>query len=68
LGRFEYDAATGDVLVAAAVGTAIVLGFLAFNYQGSPRMDDKVTVMANGRFSSFGVLQLPINRGTRPCP
>jgi len=45
LGRFEYDAATGDILVAATVGAAIVLGFLAFNYQGSPRMDDKAKVL-----------------------
>ena len=44
IGRFEYDAATGDVLVAATVGAAIVLGFLAFNYQGSPRMDDLAKV------------------------
>jgi hypothetical protein len=44
-GRFEYDAATGNVLVAAMVGAAIVLGFLAFNYQGSPRMDDKAKVL-----------------------
>ncbi len=40
-GHFEYDAATGDVLLAGMVGAAIVLGFLAFNYQGSPREDDK---------------------------
>jgi hypothetical protein len=45
LGRFEYDVAPANVLVAATVGAAIVLGFLAFNYQGSPRMDEKAKVL-----------------------
>jgi hypothetical protein len=45
IGRFEYDAAAGNVVIAGIVGAIIVLGFLALNYQGSPRMDDKSKVL-----------------------
>jgi hypothetical protein len=45
LGPFEYDAVTGNIALAAAIGAAVILGFLAINYQGSPRMDDKAKVM-----------------------
>jgi len=31
---------TGNIVIAGLVGAAIVLGLLAVNYQGSPRMDD----------------------------
>lgn len=40
IGRFEYDAAMGNVVIAALAGVAIVVGFLAFSHQGSPRIDD----------------------------
>jgi len=40
-GRYEYDPVTGTYVVAGMVLAAVVLGALAFNYQGSPRMDDK---------------------------
>ena len=43
-GRFEYDAVTGTYVMATLVLAAVVLGLLAFNYQGSPRMDDKAAV------------------------
>jgi len=45
LGSFEYDAATASVVIAVAVAAAAVLGLLAFNWQGSPRMDDKAKVL-----------------------
>ena len=45
LGRFEYDGATANVVIAFAVVAAAVLGFLALNWQGSPRMDDKAKVL-----------------------
>lgn len=44
-GRFEYDTATGNVVIAAAAAAVAVLGFLAFNWQGSPRMDDKAKIL-----------------------
>ena len=44
LGRFEYDPVTGTYAVAVAVVAAVVLGSLAYTYQGSPRMDDKAAV------------------------
>ena len=40
-GRFEYDPVTGTYVMAALVFAVVVLVTLAFNYQGSPRMDDK---------------------------
>lgn len=40
-GRFEYDPVTGASVLAAVVLVAVVLGAVAFNNQGSPRMDDK---------------------------
>jgi hypothetical protein len=40
-GRYEYDPVTGTYVMAALVLAAVVLGSLAYNYQGSPRMDDK---------------------------
>jgi len=43
LGSFEYDAATANVVIAVAVAAAAVLGFLAFNWQGSPRMEVRAT-------------------------
>jgi hypothetical protein len=43
-GRFEYDPVTGTYVLAALVLVAVVLGALAFSYQGSPRMDDKAAV------------------------
>ena len=43
-GRFEYDPVTGTYAVAVAVLAAVVLGSLAYTYQGSPRMDDKAAV------------------------
>ena len=43
-GRFEYDPVTGTYVMAFLVLIAVVLGTLAFNYQGSPRMDDKAMV------------------------
>ena len=43
-GRFEYDPVTGTYAVAIAVLAAVVLGSLAYTYQGSPRMDDKAAV------------------------
>jgi len=39
--RFEYDPTTGRWVVATLVLAAVVLGVLAFGYQGSPRMDDR---------------------------
>ena len=42
-GRFEYDPVTGTYVMSALILFAVVLGTLAFNYQGSPRMDDKAT-------------------------
>ena len=45
LGKFEYDAATANVVIAVGVAAAAVLGFLALNWQGSPRMDDKAKVL-----------------------
>jgi hypothetical protein len=44
LGRFEYDPVSGTYVLAALVFAAVVLGSLAYNYQGSPRMDDKAAV------------------------
>jgi hypothetical protein len=44
IGRFEYDAAAGNVVIAGLVGAVIVLSFLALTYQGSPRMDDLAKV------------------------
>ena len=43
-GRFEYDPVSGTYVVAILVLAAVVLGTLAYNYQGSPRMDDKAMV------------------------
>ena len=43
-GRFEYDPVTGTYVIAALVLAAVVLGSLAYNYQGSPRMDDKAAL------------------------
>jgi hypothetical protein len=43
-GRLEYDPVTGTYVLAALVLAAVVLGSLAFNYQGSPRMDDKAAL------------------------
>jgi len=43
-GRFEYDPVTGTYVVAVLVLVAVVLGSLAYNYQGSPRMDDKAAL------------------------
>jgi hypothetical protein len=43
-GRFEYDPVTGTYVVALLVLAAVVLGSLAYNYQGSPRMDDKAAL------------------------
>lgn len=43
-GRFEYDPVTGTYIVAALVLAAVVLGALAFSYQGSPTMADKAAV------------------------
>ena len=43
-GRFEYDSVSGTYVVAVLVLAAVVLGTLAYNYQGSPRMDDKAIV------------------------
>jgi hypothetical protein len=43
-GRFEYDPVTGTYVLATLVLAAVVLGLLAYNDQGSPRMDDKATV------------------------
>ena len=40
-GQVEYDPSTGRWLVAVLVLAAFVLGALALNNQGSPRMDDK---------------------------
>jgi hypothetical protein len=40
-GRFGYDPVSGTYVLAALVFAAVVLGLLAYNYQGSPRMDDK---------------------------
>jgi hypothetical protein len=40
-GRFEYDPVTGTYVMAALALMAVVLGTLAFNYQGSPRLEDK---------------------------
>ena len=37
---------TGTYVMAALVLAAVVLGSLAYNYQGSPRMDDKAAVAA----------------------
>jgi len=42
---FEYDTSTGAVVVSLAVGAAIALGFLAVNWQGSARMDDKEKIL-----------------------
>ena len=44
IGRFEYDPVAGTYVVAMLVLAAVVLGALAYNYQGSPRMDDKAAV------------------------
>lgn len=43
-GRFEYDPVTGTYILAALVLAAVVLGGLAFSYQGSPQMADKAAV------------------------
>ena len=43
-GRFEYDPVTGTYVLATLVLAVVVLGLLAYNYQGSPRMDDKAIV------------------------
>jgi hypothetical protein len=43
-GRFEYDPVTGTYILAALVLAAVVLGGLAFSYQGSPQMSDKAAV------------------------
>ena len=43
-GRYEYDPVTGTYVLAALVLAAVVLGSLAYNYQGSPRMDDKAAL------------------------
>jgi hypothetical protein len=66
IGRLEYDAATGDVLVAGMVGAAIVLGFLAFNYQGSPRMDDLAKVQQGVTIPNPTELSPAETTGTAP--
>ena len=43
-GRFEYDPVTGTYVMSALILAAVVLGALAYNYQGSPRMDDKAAL------------------------
>jgi hypothetical protein len=43
-GRFEYDPVTGTYVMSALILFAVVLGALAYNYQGSPRMDDKAAL------------------------
>ena len=42
-GRFEYDPVTGTYVLAVVVLAAVVLGSLAYNYQGSPRTDEKAS-------------------------
>ena len=41
-GRFEYDPVTGTYVLTVVV-LADVLGSLAYNYQGSPRTDEKAS-------------------------
>jgi len=43
-GRFEYDPVTGTYVMSVLILFAVVLGALAYNYQGSPRMDDKAAL------------------------
>ena len=43
-GSVEYDPVTGTYVMSVLVFVAVVLGALAYNNQGSPRMDDKAAL------------------------
>jgi hypothetical protein len=62
-GRFEYDPVTGTYVLAALVFAAVVLGSLAFNYQGSPRMDDKAAVQQGATIPHPSQLSPPATNG-----
>ena len=63
-GRFEYDPVTGTYVVAALVFAAVVLGSLAYNYQGSPRMDDKAAIQQGVTIPNPTQLSPPATTGT----
>jgi hypothetical protein len=63
-GRFEYDPVTGTYVIAALVFAAVVLGSLAYNYQGSPRMDDKAAIQQGATIPHPSQLSPPATTGT----
>jgi hypothetical protein len=63
-GRFEYDPVTGTYVMSALVLVAVVLGALAYNYQGSPRMDDKAALQQGATISHPTELSLPTTTGS----
>ncbi len=63
-GRFEYDPVTGTYVMATLVLAAVVLGLLAYNYQGSPQMDDKATVRQGATIPHPAQLSPPVTIGS----
>jgi hypothetical protein len=63
-GRFEYDPVTGTYVIAVLVFAVVVLGSLTFNYQGSPRMDDKAAVQQGATIPHPSQLSPPATTGT----
>jgi hypothetical protein len=64
LGRFEYDPVSGTYVLAALVLAAVVLGSLAYNDQGSPRMDDKASIEQGATIPHPSQLSPPATTGS----
>ena len=67
-GRYQYDGATATLLVGGALAAAVVLGVLAYNYQGSPRMDDRAKAESGATIPHPTALSpAQTTTGTRPA-
>ena len=63
-GRFEYDPVTGTYVMATLVLAAVVLGLLAYNYQGSPRMDEAAAARQGATIPHPTQLSPPVTSGS----
>jgi hypothetical protein len=65
-GRYQYDRATATLLLGGALAAAVVLGAIAYNYQGSPRMDDRATAESGATIPHPTALSPAQTTGTSP--